>query len=121
MAKTVMVFGLGAVGEVALQILARSDGIDRIVASSRNEALGVFKMNTAALGATYQGISKRFEFRKNDVYDIDATARLLEEIRPNVILLLISMKSPSVLRTFSIPPEIRDKSVQWRTRQSKSG
>ena len=30
MAGTVMVFGLGAVGEIALQILARCDGIDKL-------------------------------------------------------------------------------------------
>lgn len=107
MAGTVMVFGLGAVGEVALQILARSDGIDRIVTSSRNEALGVFKTNTAALGATYQRLSKQYEFRQNDVSDIDSTARLLEEIKPDVILLVVSLKSPSVLATISIQPEVR--------------
>jgi len=82
MARTVMIFGLGAVGEVALQILARSDGIDRIVASSRSEALGLFKTNTEALGAMYQQSSKRFEFRQNDINDTEATARLLEEIKP---------------------------------------
>ncbi|MEE8398278.1 MAG: hypothetical protein V3S89_04680, partial [Desulfobacterales bacterium] len=107
MAKTVMIFGLGAVGEVALQILARSDGIDRIVTSGRNEALGVFKTNAAALGATYQRLSKRFEFRQNDLKDTDATARLLEEIKPDVILLLASLKSPAVLGTIPIQAEVR--------------
>jgi hypothetical protein len=107
MAKTVMVFGLGAVGGIALQILARSDGIDRIVASGRNEALGVFKMKTAALGATYQRFSKIYKFYQNDINDIDATARLLEEVKPDVILLLASLKSPAVLGTIAMPPEIR--------------
>ena len=107
MARTVMIFGLGAVGEVALQILARIDGIDRIVASGRNEVLGVFKMKTAALGATYQRLSKKYEFHQNDVNDIDATARLLEKIKPDVILMVASLKSPSVMGTISMPPEIR--------------
>ena len=105
MARTAMIFGLGAVGDVALQILGRSDGIDRIVASSRNEALGAYKVNTVALGATYQGSSKRYEFRQNDVSDIDATARLLEEVKPDVIFLVASLQSPSVVGTISMPPE----------------
>ena len=107
MAKTVMVFGLGAVGGIALQILASSEDVDRVVASSRNETLGAFKMNAAAFGATYQGISKRCEFRQNDVYDIDATAGLLEEIKPDVIFLVVSMKPPSLLGTISLQPEVQ--------------
>ena len=107
MEKTVMIFGLGAVGEAALQILARSDGIGRIVASSRNEALGAFKMNVAALGAAYQGSSKRYEFHRNDLKDVDATARLLEDIRPDVVLLLASLQSPSVLGTIPLAREAR--------------
>jgi len=109
MSKTVMLFGLGAVGEVALQILTRMDGIDRLVASGRNEALGTFKMKTAALGATYQGLSKKYEFHQNDVNDIDATAGLLEKTRPDVILLVASLKSPQVLGTTPMPTEARIK------------
>jgi hypothetical protein len=107
MSKTVMLFGLGAVGEVALQILARMDGIDRIVATGRNEVLGTFKMKTAALGATYQQFSKKYEFFQNDASDIDATARLLEKIKPDVILLVASLKSPQVLGTSPMPAEAR--------------
>jgi len=107
MARTAMIFGLGAVGEVALQILGRSDGIDRVVASSRNGALGAHKVNTVALGTTYQGLSKRYEFRQNDVSDIDATARLLAEVEPDVILLVASLQSPSVMGTIPMPPAIR--------------
>ena len=104
-----MLFGLGAVGEVALQILARMDGIDRIVATGRNEVLGVFKMKTAALGATYQGFSKKYEFHQNDARDIDATVELLEKIKPDVILLVASLRSPQVLGTTPMPAEARTK------------
>ncbi len=109
MAKTVMLFGLGAVGESALQILACSEGVDRIVASSRNEVLGAFKTDTVALGATYQGIFKKYEFRKNDVSDIDATARLLEEVKPDVIFLVVSIKGPHILETMPLPQDIRER------------
>jgi saccharopine dehydrogenase-like NADP-dependent oxidoreductase len=73
MANTVMLFGLGLVGEYALQILAATEAVDRIVASSRNEELGIFKVDAAARGSSYLGFTKQIEFRKNDVNDIDTT------------------------------------------------
>lgn len=110
MGKTVMLFGTGAVGGFALQLLARSEGVDRIVASDKNEEEGVYKTNYAAMGAVFQGFSKRFEFRKNDVKDIDATAKLLEEIKPDVILLSLSIRSADILtRSTSYPPDIFEK------------
>lgn len=109
MATTVMIFGLGAVGEVALQLLATSSGIDRVVASGRNEALGAFKVKAAALGASYKKQQKEYAFRPNDIREVDATARLLEEIKPDVVLLLASLKSPSILSMVPMPRETRSK------------
>jgi len=107
MAKTVLIFGLGAVGEVALQILSRSDGIDRIVASSRNESLGAFKTRVAALGAAYQEHDNRLDFCPNDLNDVDATARLLEDIKPDAVLLVASLRSPNALSSIPLPSETR--------------
>ena len=109
MAKTVMLFGIGAVGGPALLLLAGSEGVDRIVASGRDEDLSVFKMDMAAFSATYQGFSKRFEFRKNDVNDIDATARLLDEIKPDVVFLTLAIHPPNYISIIPLPAEARDK------------
>jgi len=109
MTKTVMLFGLGAVGERTLLILAHNEGIDKIVVAGRDEETGVFKMNAAALGSVNQGITRTYEFYKNDIRDIDATARLLEKVKPDVILLSVSIHSPVFLNTVSLPSNVRGK------------
>ena len=108
MKNTVMLFGLGAVGEIALQILACNEGIDRIITSSRNKALGIFKTNTAAIGATYRGSPTKFVFRANDINDIYTTSRLLQEFKPEVILLAVSSKSPDYFREVPVPQDVRN-------------
>jgi len=108
MEKTIMLFGLGAVGEFALQILACNEGIDRIITSCRNKALGTFKTNTAAIGATYKRSSTKFEFRENDINDIYATSRLLQESNPEIILLAVSSKSPNYFREIPMPQDVRN-------------
>lgn len=107
MAKTVMLFGIGAVGGHTLLILAHSEGIDKIALSGRNEELGVFKMNAAALGSVDQGITRKYEFFKNDAQDIDATARLLKKVKPDVILLSLSVHPPGFISTLPIPNDVR--------------
>jgi len=109
MAKTVMAFGVGAVGVYALQFLARSEGVDRIVASDINEGLGISRVNAAASAATCQGFSKRFEFHSNDITDIDATAKLLEEIKPDVVFLSIAIQPAAILRRPPLPQDVCDK------------
>jgi len=97
MAKTVMLFGTGAVGGQTLLILAHSKGIDKIILSGRDEELGVFKMNAAALGSVDQGITRTYEFLKNDTKDIDTTARLLDKVKPDVVFLSLSVHSPGFI------------------------
>ena len=67
MAKTVMVCGIGAVGGLTVEFLARSEGVDRIVTSDINEEIGTFKTQAAAIGSVAQGFSKKFEFHRNDI------------------------------------------------------
>jgi len=109
MIKTVMLFGIGAVGGQALLILAHSEGIDRIALSGRDEELGVFKMNAAALGSVDQGITRKYEFFKNDAQDIDTTARLLKKVKPDVILLSLSVHPPGFIGMLPLPREVRER------------
>lgn len=109
MANTVMMCGLGEVGGWVLEFLARSEGVDRIVTSERNEEWGVFRTRLADIGALYQGFSKKLEFHRNDINDIDATAKLLDEIRPNVIFNSVTIQSPRILSLTPLPKDIRDK------------
>jgi len=117
MAKTVMVFGLGEVGQWAIEFLARSEGVDNIfIADNKDRAL--YRMNGTVISSAYQGFSKKFEFHRSDISDIEATAKLLEKTKPDVILSLVVVQSPLVLRITRpgtddpkavLPEDIRDK------------
>ena len=109
MSKTVMLCGIGEVGGWALEFLARSEGVDRIVTSDVNEEWGAYRTNVAAVGSIYQGFSKKFEFHRSDLNDIDATARLLEEIKPDVIFTSVTIQGPRVLRTTPLSQDVRDR------------
>ena len=107
MAKTVMLFGTGAVGGQVLLLLAHSEGIGRIAVSGRDEDVGLFKINAAALGSVDRGLTIAYEFYKNDVYDIETTARLLEQVKPDVVFLSLSTQSPGFVWMFPLPRDIR--------------
>ena len=109
MGNTVMVYGIGVVGGEALEMLGRTEGIDRIVACDINEEWGEFRTNIAATGCIFQGFLKKWQFRQSDVTDIDATARLLEEVKPDAILTGLSTRGPRVLKAAPITQDIRDK------------
>jgi hypothetical protein len=111
MEKTVMVFGVGETASWTLEFLARTEGIDRIVTSDISKK-GLYRTNGAAASSTHQGFSKKFEFHQNDVGNIDTTARLLEEIRPNVILSLLTHHSLIALRPAA--PGTRDRHAVLR-------
>ena len=106
MEKTVMVFGVGETALWLLEFLARSEGVDRIITSDISKK-GYYRTNGAAASSTHQGFSKKFRFYQNDVRDIDATSRLVERIKPDVILSLLTHHSMNALRI--AVPGTRDK------------
>ena len=59
---TVLLIGLGGLGEVALNYLAREEEIGRIVVGSRNEKRGEERCNLVRMGATAQGYHPEIEF-----------------------------------------------------------
>jgi len=111
MLKTVMVYGLGLVGGWALHFLGSREGVDKIVTSDRDEESGLYKTDVAAFTSNVQGFDKKFEFYPNDINDIDATARLLEKVKPDVILLSVvkGQASPQAIRAAPFSQDIRDK------------
>jgi len=59
---------------------------------------GVYRTDVAAVGSAYQGFSKKFEFRRCDVKDIEGTAKMLKEFRPEAIVGCLTLESPRELR-----------------------
>ncbi|MFC1933979.1 hypothetical protein ACFLUK_02030 [Chloroflexota bacterium] len=109
MNKTVMIFGLGHIGGWALELLARSPGVNTIVTVARNEEYGRPKTNLAEIGAAQLGYLKHFEFYKNDVNNVDQTAELLRKVQPDVVYSALSPgHSPKELFRH-LPQDLYDK------------
>ncbi|MFC1912428.1 hypothetical protein ACFLXG_04670 [Chloroflexota bacterium] len=85
MNNTVMMFGIGSLGGWVLEFLARSEGINTIVACDAREDWGSMKTECAAIGAGQQGYNKTIKFEKCDVNDTDATAELIKKHNPDII------------------------------------
>ena len=109
MAKTVMLCGSGEAGGWALELLARSEGVDRLVVFDVKEEEGLPRTHLAAIGSVFQGFSKEFVLRTNDVTDIEATAKLLDEFKPDAIFTSVTLQSPRLLMMADIPQDTRAK------------
>ncbi len=101
--KSVMVVGLGFIGNYALEFLARSRGIDRIVACDVAES-GRGKTNNAMLGAAAMGFFPEMEFIQLDLNDEDNAVEVLNRVQPQVILSTVTLQSYWVIS--QMPPEI---------------
>lgn len=108
MANSVMIFGLGDLGGWVLELLARCEGISKIVTCDNREDWGVRKTHVAAMGAILQGKYKTFEFHKCDARNIDATAELIRTVNPTVIYNNMTLASWWVGRGLSA-----DKTKKW--------
>jgi hypothetical protein len=91
--NTVLIVGLGDIGENILEQLARAPAVSKIYAADRNEEEFISKVYSAISGAIHQGYSPRVEFCKLDLNDIDATAEQLTRIKPDVIVSAVALKT----------------------------
>ena len=104
---TVMLTGVGDLGGWALEFLARTPGIDRIVTVKRSPWRGPSRTSLAMLGSTFQGHTKQFKHHRLDLADEEAAARLLDEIRPDVILHSATVQSPRKFMNADIDDRLR--------------
>jgi hypothetical protein len=84
--STILLVGLGGLGSVLLELLAREDGIGRIVVASRNAERGAARCNLARLGALAQGRDPDIRFAPLDLHELDAIADLIRHEVPDVIV-----------------------------------
>lgn len=88
---TILLIGLGDLGGVILELLAREQEIGRIVVASRNAARGEARCNLARLGAMAQGYWPDIEFVPLDLHQIEATAEAISQISPQIVLSTASL------------------------------
>jgi len=103
MTPTVMLIGLGGLGSVILELLAREEGLGEIVVASRDAARGTARCNLARLGALAQGALPAIRFTPLDLNNLEAVAETVRQEAPDIILSTATMQTwwlPDLL-----PPE----------------
>jgi hypothetical protein len=87
MAKKIMIAGYGSTGAYLLDFLARTPGIDNyeIFVISRSEEDSVKRINTTRISAGIMGFYPKISFLRADLNNVDQTAVLLEQIKPDII------------------------------------
>ncbi|UCE15679.1 MAG: hypothetical protein JSV12_07370 [Candidatus Bathyarchaeota archaeon] len=81
----ILMVGLGSLGGHVLEFLARTPGVNRIIAADVNEDWGVRKTNNAILGAVNQGFDPNIIFRKIDLNDVEGTVEIVRNEEPDLI------------------------------------
>jgi hypothetical protein len=91
--NSVMIFGLGELGGYVLEFLARVPNVPKIIATDIREDWGFRKVNSAIAGASQFGLYPDIEFIQLDAFDIDKTAKTLQEVRPTVLYNSVTLQS----------------------------
>jgi hypothetical protein len=91
--NSIMIIGLGDLGGYVLEFLARVPNIPKIVTADINGEWGERKTNSAIAGAFQFELYPDIEFRQMDAFDIDKTAKLLQEVQPTVIYNSMTLQS----------------------------
>ncbi len=88
-----MLIGLGGLGSILLELLARESGLGRIVVASKSAERGVARCNLARLGAMAQGYAPSIEFVPLDLNDRAAVAETVHRQSPAIILTTASLQT----------------------------
>jgi hypothetical protein len=84
--QTVLIVGLGELGGLVLELLARSPVYrGRIVGADINADAGLRKVNSAVHGALCWGLDPKIDFRPCNLGDVDATAELIAIEKPTLV------------------------------------
>ena len=93
MKPTLLLVGVGDLGGVLLELLAREPRLGRIVAADRDAGRGTARCNLARAGAVAQGFEPDIRFEVIDLNDVAATAELIARASPAVILGTASLQT----------------------------
>lgn len=91
--ETILIVGVGELGGIVLEFLARVPGICRIVAADANTEWGLRKTNSCIEGASYAGLYPTVEFESIDLLDVGRTAELIARLEPTIIYNATTLQS----------------------------
>lgn len=91
MKPTIMLIGIGDLGGIVLELLARQQWPGRIVAAGRNAQRGIERCNLARLGALAQGHPTEIRFVPLDLHRPETVAETVQREQPDSILSTASL------------------------------
>jgi len=91
--NSVLIVGLGELGGYVLEFLARVPNVPKIVAADIREDWGLRKTNSAIAGASQFGLYPDINFFELDAFDIDKTAKIVQQVQPTIIFNSMTLQS----------------------------
>jgi hypothetical protein len=105
--EPILLVGVGELGGIVLEMLARVPNIPPIIVSDANSDWGIRKANSAIEGASYAGLYPDIRFEPVDVLNIERTAELIAKADPRVVFNGATLQSWWVVN--ELPPEVNSK------------
>jgi hypothetical protein len=87
-----MLIGLGGLGSVLLELLAREPETGRIIVASRNVERGEARCNLARMGAMAQGYEPVIDFVALDLNEQDRVVDVVQQESPDIIISTATMQ-----------------------------
>lgn len=84
--RTVFLVGMGSLGPWLLERLVRADGVGAVVVGDADVTRAQAAASCAQLGVELAGSDVRVDARAVDLLNVERTTRLLDEVRPDVIV-----------------------------------
>lgn len=102
-----MLSGVGALGRAALELLARSNAVARVVTVKRSPWDGENQPALALIGAIFQGHAVGWSHYQADLANTEQMAQVLEQVRPDVVIHSATVQSPRHLMRAHIDPAVK--------------
>jgi hypothetical protein len=93
MKPTVLLIGLGDLGNVILEFLVREEELGRIVCCDLNKERGIERCNLARLSALAHGYTPSLSFAPLDINDKEAVIEVVKKEKPEIILNAASLQT----------------------------
>ena len=99
-----MLIGIGDSGGHVLEMLVRTNGFKRIVATDINEDWAYRKTSINSFGAAQLGFYPEIVSTKFDLFNIDQSAEIIAKYKPAIICSAATLQSWCVINT--LPSEV---------------
>ncbi|MFD1066005.1 saccharopine dehydrogenase NADP-binding domain-containing protein [Oceanobacillus locisalsi] len=94
----VMLFGLGEVGTHILEFLVRDPKCPELVVCDVNKEVSERRVNNAVIGAAVFKLYPKVTFKQVDLVNVDTTAELIKEEKPDLIINCAVLQTWHVIR-----------------------